>query len=154
MNARTKITLLTFFFAICATAAVVTAYLQVRADENVKPADLYAVVERQLGDLRGGDFPRAYEYASREFQSRYNMEQFAAMMQAEYPGMMRVTRAQYGQVQTRGRHATIQVFLIGQGGEVMPCVYLMVREGEAWKIDGTRVMDPWPRDMRAEGTML
>jgi len=154
MSPRAKITVLTFFFAICVTAAVVTAYLQVRADENVKPAELYAVVERQLGELHGGDFPKAYENASREIQSRYNVDQFTAMMQADYPAMMRVTRAQYGVVQTHGRHATIQVFLIGQGGEVLPCVYLMVREGDAWRIDGTRIMGPWPRDFRMEGTML
>jgi hypothetical protein len=154
MAPRIKITLLTFFFAICGTAAVVTAYLQARSDENVKPSDLYAVVERQLGALRGGDISRAYEDASREFQRRYNMEQFAAMAQAEYPGMTHVSRAEYGLVQTNGRHATMQVYLIGQDGEVMPCVYMLVREGESWRIDGTRLMQPWPPNMRMEGTML
>jgi len=154
MTARIKITLLTFFFAVCGTAAVVTAYLQARADANVKPADLYAVVERQLGDLRGGDISRAYEYASREFQARYNLDQFAAMVQADYPGMTRVSRAEYGEVQTNGHHATMQVYLIGQDGAVMPCVYMMVREGDSWRIDGTRLMQPWPPNMRMEGTML
>jgi hypothetical protein len=154
MTARVKISLLTFFFAVCGTAAVVTAYLQARSDENVKPAELYAVVERQLGDLRGGEISRAYEYASRDFQQHYNVEQYAAMLQANYPDMTRVTRAQYGQVQTNGRHATLRVYLIGQDGEVMPCVYMMVREGESWRIDGTRLMQPWPANMRMEGTML
>jgi hypothetical protein len=154
LAAREKITILTFFFAICGTAAVVTAYLQMRADEHVKPGDLYAVVERQLGDFRGGDFPRAYEYASREIQTRYSEEQFATLVQAEYPGMTRVCRAEYGKVQTRGRHATIQVYLIGEDGEIMPCIYMMVREGDAWRIDGARLMHPWPRDVRMEGTLL
>lgn len=154
MTARGKITVLTFFFAICGTAAVLTAYLQARADENVKPADLYAVVERQLGDFRGGDFSRAYEYASQEIQRRYSVEQFAAMVQADYPGMTQVCRAQYGPVRTHGWHATMQVYLIGRDGEVMPCVYMLVREGESWRIDGARLMQPWPPYMRMEGTML
>lgn len=154
MSARGKITLLTFFFAICGTVAVVTAYMQALADANVKPADLYAVVNRQLGDLRGGDFSRAYEYASSGIQQRYNVEQFAAMVQANYPGMTQVSRAEYGLVQTNGRHATMQVYLIGRDGIVMPCVYLLVREGEAWRIDGACLMQPWPPNMRLEGTML
>jgi Domain of unknown function (DUF4864) len=154
MTARGKITLLTFFFAMCGTVAVLTAYLQTRADENVKPADLYAVVERQLGDFRGGDFPRAYESASREIQARYSEEQFAAMVQSDYPGMTQVCGAEYGLVQTRGRHATMQVYLIGQDGEIMPCVYMLVREGDSWRIDGARLMHPWPPNVRMEGTML
>ena len=105
MSARSKITLLTFFFAICGTAAVITAYMQSLADANVKPGDLYAVVERQLGELRGGDFSRAYEYSSSAIQQRYNVRQFAAMMQADYPGMTRVSRVEYGLVRTNGRHA-------------------------------------------------
>jgi hypothetical protein len=154
ITARDKITLLTFFFAMCGTAAVITAWFQTRADQNVKPADLYAVVQRQLGDFRGGDFPRAYECASPAIQARFSEEQFAAMVQADYPGMMRVCRAEYGVVQTRGRHATMQVYLIGEDGEVMPCVYMMVREGDSWRIDGARLMHPWPPDVRMEGTML
>ncbi len=154
MTARGKITLLTFFFAICGTAAVVTAYRQAQADANVKPSDLYAVVDRQLGDFRGGDFTRAYEYASQEIQERYSVDQFAAMVQADYPGMTQVSQVQYGLVQTMGRHATMQVYLIGPDGIVMPCVYIMVREGESWRIDGARLMPAWPPDVRMGGTML
>jgi hypothetical protein len=154
VTARGKITLLTFFLATCLTAALVTAVLQQRADENVKPADLYAVVQRQLGNFRGGDFPGAYQDASRAIQARYNVEQFAAMVQSDYPGMTRVSRAEYGIVQTHGRHATMQVYLIGENGEIIPCIYMMVREGDAWRIDGARIMHPWPPDVRMEGTML
>ncbi len=154
MTARDKITLLTFFFAMCGTVAVVTAYVQTRADTDVKPALLYDVVERQLVDFRGGDFSRAYEYASRKIQARYSVEQFTAMVQAEYPGMTEACRAEYGLVRTRRGHATMQVYLIGPDGAVIPCVYMLVREGESWRIDGARLMHPWPPNMRMEGTML
>ena len=154
MTARGKITLLTFFFASCLTVAVLTAYLQTQADENVKPADLYAVVERQLGNFRGGDFSGAYEDASRAIQARYSVEQFETMVQNDYPGMTQVLRAEYGTVQTHGRHATMQVYLIGEDGETIPCIYMMVREGDSWRIDGARLMHPWPPDVHIEGTML
>jgi hypothetical protein len=154
VNARAKITLLTFFLSSCLTAALLTAYLQMQADANVKPADLYAVVERQLGNLRVGDFPGAYEDASKAIQERYSEEQFATMMQLQYPGMTEVSRAQYGAVQTHGRHATMQVYLIGADGLIIPCIYMLVREGEDWRIDGARLMPPWPPDVRMEGTLL
>ncbi|MGA3172553.1 MAG: DUF4864 domain-containing protein [Chthoniobacteraceae bacterium] len=154
MSARTKIALLTFFFAICGTAAVITAYLQQREDANVKPSDLYAIVDRQLGDLRGGDFTRAYEYASSDIQERYDVGQFAAMVQAQYPGMTRSSRAEYGQVRTNGRHATVEAYLISPEGDIMPCVYILVREGDSWRIDGARLMQPWPPDLWSQETML
>jgi hypothetical protein len=154
MNARAKIGLLTFFFAMCGTGAIITAWLQERADANVKPTVLYAVVEHQLGQLRGGNFSSAYQDASFEIQRRFTVEQFATMVQEQYPGMMHISRAQYGAVETRGSHATIEVYLIGQNGEVMPCIYMMVREGDAWRIDGARLLEQWPEGMREEGQEL
>ena len=154
MDARGKITLLTFFFALCGTGALVTAYIQERADENVKPADLYAVVNRQLVDFRGGNFSSAYEYASREIQARFSVEQFAAMVESDYPGMTRVSHVEYGAVQTHGGHATMQVYLVGEDGGIMPCIYLLVREGDLWRIDGAHLMPAWPPDVRMQGTLL
>jgi len=154
MNARGKITVLTFFFASCLSGALLTAYLQIRADQNVKPADLYAVVDRQLGDFRGGDYAAAYEYASQDIQTRYSVDQFQAMVEADYPGMTDVARAEYGPVQTHGRHATMQVFLVGEDDAIIPCIYMLVREGDSWRISGARLMQAWPPEMRMEGTML
>jgi hypothetical protein len=154
MNARGKITLLTFFFATCGTVALVTAWVQERADENVKPAELYAVVQRQLGDFRGGDFTHAYEYASQAIQARYSEEQFATMVQAEYPGMTNVCNVEYGEVRTHRGHATMQVYLVDPDGGIMPCVYMLVREGGLWHIDGARLMEPIPPNMRMDGTTL
>jgi hypothetical protein len=154
MTARSKITLLTFFFAMCGTVALVTAWLQQRADANVKPADLYVVVERQLGDFRGGDYPHAYEYASQAVQARYSEEQFATMVQTEYPGMTNVSRVEYGEVRAHGSHATIQVYLVNPDGGIMPCVYMMIREAGLWHIDGARLMQSFPPNMRMDGIML
>jgi hypothetical protein len=154
MGARGKITLLTFFFAICGTAAVLTAARQMNEDANVKPADLYSVVQRQLGEFHGGNFSGAYEYASSAVQHEFSVDQFANMVQSQYSNMMHVSRAEYGNVLTKGRHATIEVYLIDEFGEVTPCVYMMVREGDGWRIDGARMMQPWPPEMHMEGTTL
>ena len=154
MSVRARITLLSGVIALCVAAAAVTSWLQVRADENVKPADLYAVVECQLGDFRGGDFSHAYEYASQDIQSRYSVEQFAAMVREQYPSLTRVTHAEYGVVQTHRGRATMEVFLVCDDGGIRPCVYKLVREGDAWLIDGARLMQPWPPDVQMNETIL
>ena len=154
MTSRSKVALLSFFFAVCMTGAVLTAYVQMEADANVKPAELYAVVERQLGELRGGDFSHAYEYASSGIQRQYTLRQFTDMVQMNFASLTNATRAEYGPVETNGRHATMQIYLVGENGEIMPCVYLLVREGDGWRIDGARLMEPWPASMRMDDTLL
>ena len=154
MNARGKITLLMLFFATCGTAAIITTWFEARMEGNVKPAELYSVVNNQLQGLSEADFPRAYEYASSGIQQRFNLEQFSRMVREDYPGLMQVSHAEYGAVERHGPRATMQVYLIGQDGQVMPCLYLMVREGETWRIDGARLMHPWPATVKMGGTML
>ncbi len=154
MNNRAKISLLMLFFASCGTAAIMTAYFQARADANVKPAELYAVVNRQLGDLRRQNFPAAYEYASLEIQQRFTVEQFARMVRLDYPTLLQATQAEYGPVEARGNHAAIRVYLIGRDGLVMPCLYQLVREHDRWRIDGASLLQAWPSACRMAGTML
>lgn len=152
MSARTKISLLTFFFALCMTAAVITAYRDAQAE--VKPAELYAVVERQLQELRGGDYEQAYANASRNMQQQYSPGEYAAIFEHGCCGALRPVRAEYGEVEARGGRAMMQVYMIGEDGQVMPCVYSLVREADGWRIDGARLMAPWPADMRMDATLL
>jgi Domain of unknown function (DUF4864) len=154
MNIRARISLVLLFIASCGTAAMLTIYLQARAERSVKPADLYAVVNEQLGDLRRENFPAAYGQASHEIQERFTVEQFATMVRADYPGFLQVNQAEYGPVEARGNHAAIRVYLIGRDGQVMPCLYQLVREKDAWRIDGTRLLHAWPASARMAGTML
>ena len=154
MNVRAKISLIMLFFASCGTAAIITAYLQAWADANVKPADLYAVVNEQLGNLRRQNFPAAYSQASLEIQQRFTVDEFARMVRLDYPTLMEPTQAEYGPVEARGNHAAIRVYLIGRDGLVMPCLYQLVREREGWRIDGARILQAWPSSARLAGTML
>ena len=154
MELRAKISLLLLFFASCGTAAIITAYFQARADANVKPADLYAVVNQQLADLRRQNFPAAYSFASLEIQQRFTVDEFARMVRDDYPTLLETNQAEYGPIQTRGKHAAIRVYLIGRDGLVMPCLYQLVRERAGWRIDGARILRAWPSTARLAGTLL
>jgi Domain of unknown function (DUF4864) len=154
MSPRGKITLLFFCFVVCGTAAMMSHYLETSAATHgvtVRPADLYAVVNTQLADLREANFSRAYEHASAGIQQRFNIEQFAEMIRSDYGRIVSAKHVEFGFVEVHGRHALIQVFFMDEAGRVTPCIYSLVSEGEGWKIDGARLMRHWPVGARLGG---
>lgn len=151
MNARGKVVVLSLVFAVCGTAALLNARLQNEREPTVRPADLYAVVNSQLVDLRAANFSRAYEHASTDVQQRLNIEQFADLVRKDYVGMTHAAHVEFGFVEMRGRRAIVQVFLIDEIGQVTPCIYSLVNEGEGWKIEGAHLLRRWPAGARLGG---
>lgn len=139
MNFRRKIGLLLLFSAVCAGASIFSCYQQLRS-ERVKPTELYAVINRQLGALRTSDFPSAYRQASATFRQQCDVKQFTAMIRREYPLLARAERVEFGQIEKNGPHALIQVYFIIHGNEAVPCIYTLVEEGTDWKIENVRVL--------------
>lgn len=150
MTQRGKVTLLLLFFAVCGSAALLN-YEGLWRVERVKPVDLYSVVYAQLAAFRAEDFPRAYQEASSGIQQQFNIVQFTDMVRNDYGGMVRAQRVEFGFVETQGRRAILQVFFIDQYGQVTPCVYTMISEGDSWKIEGARLMRRWPLGARLGG---
>ncbi len=150
MKQRGKVFLMVFCFAVCATAAVLNHRWQTPAD-RVRPAELYSIVNSQLAAFREADFVRAYDAASSGIQQKFNVRQFTEMIQADYARMVRADRVEFGFVETEGRRAIIQVFFIDKIGQVTPCLYTLVNEGETWKIDGARLLRRWPAEARLGG---
>lgn len=152
MSSRGKITLLLFFFTVCGSAALVSFHVhRARPETVVRPADLYAVVNTQLVELRADNFSRAYQHASTNLQQRFNVDQFADMVRSDYDRAIHAQRVEFGFVERRGRRAVIQVFFIDSEGHVTPCIYSLVSEGEGWKIDGARLFETWPVGARLGG---
>jgi hypothetical protein len=150
MTLRGKITLLLFFISVCGSAVLMRHHWEPRPN-RARPADLYAVVCNQLSAFRMDDYSRAYQHASSNFQQKFNVEQFADLVRSDYHGMLRAARVEFGPVEHRGDHALIQVFFIDDRGQVFPCVYSLVNEGDSWKIDGARMLQRWPAGTRLGG---
>ena len=153
MSQRGKITLLLFFFSVCATATLVHHYREMRP-EWLRPADLYDVVLRQLEDCRTNNYSSAYSHVSYAFQQHCPFGAFSGMMQADYSRILATERVELGPWERHGRRAIVQVFFVGRDGSVFPCVYTLVSEGDGWKIDGTRWVRGWPRGQRMRGTRV
>jgi hypothetical protein len=150
MKPLVKIGLVFFLFGACAGAVLFTFFLRPRG-EPAKPADLYAVINNQIGALRADDFPRAYGHASNGLRQKLNPSQFEELIRADYPMTLRPARVEFGIAEQRGPRALIQVYFIGRESRVVPCIYSLVHEGLDWKIDGVRVAPRRPAAVQLRG---
>jgi hypothetical protein len=150
MNRQGKIMLLLFCFAICGTALLVSQAVKNRR-EQTQPSELYSIVYSQVISLRNADYSSAYRHASAGIQQKLNIEQFTEMIRHDYPGISTADRVEFGAAEYHGRRALVQVFFVNGKGEVIPCIYSLVHEGEAWKIDGARVVKPPGHAQRLSG---
>ncbi len=151
MNRTAKVSLLAALFALCAVAAFFQRAME-RRWQATPPRDLYAVVWKQLSAMRSDDYVSAYQQASMSFQEKFNLETFTDIARAEYPGLVRAARVEFGAVRFEGRHAYLPAYFILPEGDVVPCVYDLIREEHDWKIDSARVLKRWPANRRLGGT--
>jgi len=153
MTPRGKITLVLFFFSVCATAALVHYWDTLRSGQ-LKPAELFDVVSQQLAACRSDDFPSAYQQASAAIQQRFPLERFSDMLRNDTARLDKTCRVEFGPWQHRGNRAVLEVLFISRDGSVMPCLYSLVCEGQAWKIDGTRWGKPGKPGQQMRGIRI
>jgi len=137
-------------FALCGAAALFQSILQ-RRWQSTPPGELYSVVSKQLSAFRANDYPDAYRQVSLGFQEKFNIESFADLARTDYPALLRALRVEFGAVHFEGRNAFIPAYFFLPEGDILPCVYTLVREDDAWKIDGVRVLPRWPANRRLGG---
>ncbi|MEP6669380.1 MAG: DUF4864 domain-containing protein [Chthoniobacter sp.] len=150
MSRAAKLCLLGVVFALCGAAALFQALLEHRW-RSTPPAELYHVVSHQLAAFRADDFSGAYREASMGFQEKFNLEAFADLARTDYPALLRATRVEFGQTRFHGRNAFVSAYFVMPEGDIIPCVYNLVREDDAWKIDSVRVLPRWPSSRRLGG---
>ena len=150
MTRGAKLFLLGAVFALCAAAAIFQGMLD-RRWQRTPPAELYQVVSQELAAFRAEDFTSAYRQVSMGFQEKVNIEAFADLARTEYPALLRASRVEFGQARFQGRHAVLYAYFIMPEGDVVPCVYQLIREEDAWKIDNARVLPRWPSNRRLGG---
>jgi hypothetical protein len=147
---RARLSILAAVFLLCTAAALVQHHGELQR-QTTPPSELYEVVRQQVHAFRAADFASAYRQASTSFQERMNVEAFSELARSEYPGISRAERVEFGAVRYDGRHAIVPVYFFLQDGDVIPCIYSLVQEDSAWKIDGARVLKRWPAGRRLGG---
>ena len=143
MNRLVKISLLSFFFALCGVAIVAT---HLAGERTSAPAaeELYSIVNRQLFALRTDDFDSAYRQAASGVQHKFSRAQFEVMIRRDFRSMREAQRVEFGTVQVAGAAALVQVFLIAPDGAMRGFLYSFAAEEDSWKIDGVTPLGPQP----------
>lgn len=150
MTTRQRLGLLLVFLGVCMVALLTQRLLDTRR-LKVRPAELYEVVRQTIEAVRDSDFPRAYEQVSSGFQEKFNIEAFADHVRNEFPDTRKIERIEFGRVAQHGRQALVQVYFFLPNGDIVPCVYVLIHEENAWKIDAAHVQKRWPSGRRLGG---
>ena len=139
MNKFQRVCVLLLFAAICLGAAIFGHLERIRL-ENAKPSELYAVINNQINALRISDISSAYLHVSSDFKRKCDIVKFLGMIREEYPPLVAVDHVEYGAVEFDGGRAVIEVYIIDRKNRVFPCIYTLVSEGSAWKIENVSVL--------------
>lgn len=151
MSRTVKLCLLCALFGVCIAATFFQRFME-RRWHATPPSELYDVVWKQLSAFRADDYPTAYQQVSMGFQEKFNIAAFTDLVHTDYPGLVRAQRLEFGAVQFEGRYAQVPAYFFLDGGEVMPCMYTLVREDDGWKIDNVKLLKRWPSNRRMGGT--
>lgn len=94
------------------------------------------VIEGQFKALRDGDYARARSFAATALQAQLNVTAFESMVKEGYPVIAFWRALSVEAVQDNGREAVVEVWVQSQRGRVHRFRYWLLREAEAWRING------------------
>ncbi len=143
MNRLAKVSLLLFFFALCAAAIVITHQARERTPAP-NARDLYSIVNGQLSAFRRADFESAYRHAAAGVQEKFSRSQFELMIRRDFSSLTDAEHVEFGAVQVAGAGALVQVFLTAPNGATRAYLYSFTAERDGWKIDGVQPLGPQP----------
>ncbi len=109
---------------------------------EASPAERKAAVsaiQAQLDAFRKGDFSTAIRYQSEGLKRQFpSPAAFRQMMQTEYPAFLHFRSVTFRGARTPdgGGHLFVLVLLQQADGSLTRAVYLMVREGSVYRVDG------------------
>ena len=108
--------------------------------------EVRAVVEAQLAALRTGDFATAYDFAARGIRRQFDERLFTVMIKRGYAPLLRSDKTDLGVVRDDGE-GTAQIGVTITDRQIRSTVYRywLVKEGDAWRINGVVLEQRPPR---------
>lgn len=98
-----------------------------------------ASIMAQLQAFQKGDFQKAVQYQSANLKRNFpSVAAFRQMMKAAYPEFTNYKSVQFGEAQAdaSGLHVLMPVTLTGKDGVTLRALYLMIKEGKVYRVDG------------------
>lgn len=130
---------LVFAFLTLTAAVSAQAPAPVRPAKAAERTAAITAIQAQLRAFGRGDYKAAIVYQSSGLRKSFaSPEQFQAMIKQVYPEFAHSKRAVFGPAQSNlaGSHLVIPAAVTGTDGITVHAVYLMVREGKSYKVEG------------------
>ncbi len=124
-------------FSVAAVSAQAPA--PVRPAKAAERIAAITAIQAQLKAFGRGDYKAAIVYQSSGLRKNFTSpQQFQAMITQVYPEFAHSKRAVFGPAQANptGSHLVIPAAVTGLDGITVHAVYLMVREGKSYKVEG------------------
>lgn len=125
-------------FAVCLLFFLVTptSVQPLRRSAGEVRRQVVGVVESQFTAFRDGDYARAYSFAASGIQQQFTVAAFERMVKDGYPVIAYWRAVSFGEVEDNGHEAVALVSVQGRGGRTRFFRYLLIREGDKWRISG------------------
>ncbi|WP_295315218.1 DUF4864 domain-containing protein [Roseobacter sp.] len=107
-----------------------------------EPADIEAVIDRQLLALSADDFEEAFTFASPGLQQLFQSpENFQRMVVTGYPMVWRFSEVRFLELREEGGAFWQKVMITDQNGVVHLLDYRMLETADGWRINGVQILD-------------
>lgn len=104
-------------------------------------AEIKSVIERQLAAFARDDADAAFGFASPGIQRQFGTaDSFMAMVRSDYRAVYRPRSVSFGALERVEDNLIQIVDLIGPAGESVRALYIMERDGDAWRINGVSLV--------------
>lgn len=108
------------------------------------PADLIqSVIQQQMNAFSHDDYATARTFASEGLRQRFSKERFEKMVKSGYPQIAKSHLVSFGEIlfSDDNQAAVATVHVTGKDRVTVIARYLMVLEGDAWKINGVMILE-------------
>lgn len=100
----------------------------------VRTVQPVGVIRAQLRAIDEGMYPQAYDYLSSTAKATWSFDEFVALIQYN-PVVMETRVSTFSSRSVNGNTATIGGVLEGYGLDVSEATYVLVKEGNQWRIE-------------------
>lgn len=115
-------------------------------DEEFEALD--ATIGDQIGAFADGDWERAHQLTSRDYRQGVTVEEFAALIEEQFPALADPHDHTSAECLTDGTRTSILVTVSGRAGESHTFLYLLGLEDGDWRVSGaTASAAPEPGDV-------
>lgn len=115
-----------------------------RTDAAADPSDLVqSVIQQQMIAFNKDDYATAHTFASEGIRQRFSKERFERMVKSGYPQIAKSHLVSFGEIlfSDDKQAAVVTVHVTGKDRVTVIARYLMVLEGDGWKINGVMILE-------------